>query len=120
MPWPTGTSTAGLRVASRGVLPPKPVQAPPPPPKRKIKDSRPLTKIERVSALAGGISIYLDGGSNLLLPYTVVGPEDIARIDTAEDREGIILFLRNGDTLDYSLLRIRALAETIEERKETS
>jgi hypothetical protein len=120
MPWPTGTSTAGLRVAHEGVLPPKPVQPPPPPPKRRILDTHGLGSITGTDVTEKGIKVTLEDGKRLLLPFGLVGPEDIARVTIAPDGQGIVLTLRNGETLEYSLVRIRALSETLEERKETS
>jgi hypothetical protein len=117
MPWPTGTSTAGLRVAAKdGVLPPKPVQPPPPPPKRRIlDDGRKLSKIARTDVSDKGFKVELEDGSRLLLPFGLVGPEDVAKVMIGGDGELIVISLRNGENLEYSLVRIRALSEAIED-----
>jgi hypothetical protein len=116
MPWPTGTSTAGLRVAAKdGILPPKPLQPPPPPPKRRILDNRPMGKIAKTDVLEKGIKVTLEDGRQLLLPYGLVGPEDISKVQIAFDGEGLSLHLRNGETLEYSLVRIRAMSAAFEE-----
>lgn len=118
MPWPTGTSTAGLRVASAGVLPPRTVTPPPPPPTRKIVDAEPLGRIVGVNVTETGVQLTIEGNRRLLLRYTVFGPEDINRVEIGAEGTGIVFALRNGESLEYSLVRIRALAATLDERRE--
>ena len=118
MPWPTGTSTAGLRVATKdGILPPKPPQTAPPPPKRRIVDTKSLGKIARVDVADRGVRVTMEDGRKLLYPFGLLGPEDILRVSIAFDGEGIVLALRNGQNLDVSLMRIRAMSESLDEKE---
>src|SRR5205823_4297744 len=98
------------------------VPAPPPPPVRRSAQAFPPPPSGQALLRQGSPPPGPPGkkGASPMLPFTpLVGPEDVSRITVAAAKDGLVLTLRNGESLEYSLVRIRALSESHAEEHKT-